>query len=111
MTKTISISQARKEIFAIAEEVQKPGLYFTLTEKGRPKVVILSAEEFESLIETMEVLSQFPNLEKSSKKADEAVKSGNFKDYITLGELEKKLGLKKNEVSSNRRKKTSKKNR
>jgi prevent-host-death family protein len=47
---TLSISEARKNIFLIAEEVQKKNAYYTLTERGRPKVVMLSAERFESLI-------------------------------------------------------------
>jgi len=46
--KTLSISEARKNIFDIAEEVQKPGVFYTLTEKGLPKAVVLSAEQFDS---------------------------------------------------------------
>lgn len=45
----VPISEARKNIFSIAKEVQVSETYYTLTEKGRPKVVMLSAERFESL--------------------------------------------------------------
>ena len=45
---TISISEARKRIFEIAEAVQEPDVHFTLTENGRPKAVMISAEAFES---------------------------------------------------------------
>lgn len=48
---TLPITEARKKIFGIAEDVQKTGVYYTLTEHGRPKMVMLSAEKFESLIE------------------------------------------------------------
>ncbi len=51
---TLPISEARKNIFSIAKEVQHPSTYYTLTEKGRPRVVILSAEKFESLIQENE---------------------------------------------------------
>ena len=54
---TMSISEARKRIFEIAEEVQKPDKYYTLTEKGKPKAVLMSAEEFDSIMETIEILS------------------------------------------------------
>lgn len=47
---TLSISEARKNFFAITDEVQSPEVYYTLTQRGRPKVVIVSAEQFESLI-------------------------------------------------------------
>ena len=66
---TIPISEARKNIFKIANEVQKADKYYTLTEKGRPRAVVLSAEQFESIIETLEVIKDFPNLEKDIKKA------------------------------------------
>lgn len=48
---TLPISKARKDIFSIAEKVQKADIYYTLTERGRPKAVILSAKKFESLME------------------------------------------------------------
>jgi prevent-host-death family protein len=86
---TISISEARKRIFDIAEEVQKPNNHYTFTEKGRPKVVLMSAEEFDSWRETMEVMREFPDLDKDIKEARKDYKSGN---YITLDELLKKEG-------------------
>ncbi len=73
----LSISEARKKIFRIAEKVQKPTTYYTLTEKGRPKVVILSADEFESWQETLEVMRIFPKLEKDIEKAKKEYKKGN----------------------------------
>lgn len=53
-TTTIPISEARKNIFSIAEEVQNPNVHYTLTERGRPKIVILSAEKFEFLSDQKE---------------------------------------------------------
>ena len=87
---TLSISEARKEIFKIAEKVQKPSTYYTLTEKGRPKVVVLSAEEFESWQETLEVNRIFPNLEKDLKAAERDFKK---KKYVTLEEVLSKEGF------------------
>lgn len=73
---TLPISEARKNIFKIAERVQKPAVYYTLTEKGRPKVVVLSADEFESWQETIEVMRILPNLEKDIEKAVGEYKRG-----------------------------------
>lgn len=87
--KTISITEARKRIFDIAEEVQRPDVYYTLTEKGRPKIVIMSAEEFESWLETLETMRDFPDLAKDVKDAREEFQRG---DYITLDELLAKEG-------------------
>ena len=46
---TLSISEARKQLFTIADKVQQAEAYYTLTERGKPTVVILSASSFESL--------------------------------------------------------------
>ncbi len=89
---TLPISEARKKIFKIADEVQKTGKYFTITEKGRPKAVIMSAEEFESWQETLEVEKMFPDLEKDIKKVDSDVKSGKYKKYPTLEEVLSEYG-------------------
>ena len=79
----ISISEARKRIFQISDEIQTPGNFYTLTEKGRPKVVLISAEEFESWQETLETMRDFPNLKKDIKKAEKEYKD---KNYATLEE-------------------------
>jgi len=84
---TIPISEARKRIFDIAEDVQKPGQYYTLTEKGRAKAVVMSADEFESLMETMEVLAEFPDLPKDIAQVDRDIKSGKYKTYTTLEQI------------------------
>lgn len=77
---TLSISEARKKIFKIAEETQRMGNYYTLTEKGRPKAVIMSADDFESWQETLETIREFPNLEKDIKKAEKEYKKGKYLD-------------------------------
>src|SRR4030043_2214386 len=87
---TLSISEARKNIFKIAERVQKPAAYYTLTEKGRPKVVVLSADEFESWQETLEVMHIFPKPEKEIEKAEREYKRGKS---LTLEDMLAKEGF------------------
>ncbi len=109
---TLSISEARSKIFDIAEEVQKPGRYFTFTENGKPKAVLMSSSEFESWAETLEVMKIFPDLGKDVAEAEKEYQKG---DYITLEELLAKDGFvlaekpkKKYAISSNIAKKGSK---
>lgn len=90
---TLPISEARKKIFEIAEEVQKPDVYYVLTEKGRPKAVILSYEEYDSLIETLEVMEEVPDLDKELKELDEDIKTGRYKTYVNLEQLLAKDGF------------------
>jgi antitoxin YefM len=114
---TISITEARKKIFDIADEVQKPNNFYTLTERGKPKAVILSAEEFDSIAETIQVMQEFPNLKKDIEEAEKEYAKG---DYITLDQLlvkegyvvadksKNKYGVKKYAVPSRGAKKSAK---
>ena len=88
----LPISEARKKIFKIAEEVQKLNKHYTLMERGRPKAVIMSAEEFESWKETLEVMREFPDLDKDIAEVNRAVKSGEYKNWTTLDRLLKGYG-------------------
>jgi prevent-host-death family protein len=84
---TIPITEARKRIFDIAEEVQSPNKVYTITEGGRPKMVIMSAEEYESWLETREVLRDFPDHDKEIAEADEAVRTGSYKKWASLEDM------------------------
>lgn len=91
-TITLPITEARKKIFDIAEAVQKPGISYTFTENGRPKAVLMSAEEFESWQETIEVMRDFPDLDKDIARANRDVRSGAYKKYSTLDQVLEKFG-------------------
>lgn len=84
---TISISEARKRLFEVAEEVQSPQTVFTFTEKGRPKVVMMSAENFESWAETLEVMSLFPQLKKDLKETKKAILDKSYKKWATFEDV------------------------
>jgi prevent-host-death family protein len=112
---TISISEARKRIFDIADEVQAPNKVYTLTADGKPKAVIMSAEEYESWTETMEVLRDCPDIFERMAESDRAVKTGDWSNFTTLEELEKEWGFvvaeqpkKKYEISGKHRVKSKK---
>lgn len=90
---TLPISEARKKIFKIAKKVQKPATRYTLTEKGKPKAVVMSAEEFESWQETLEVMQDFPDLGKDIKGLKADIKSGAYKKYIALEDILAKEGF------------------
>jgi len=57
--KVIPISQARKQLLALINEAHEKR--FILTRKGKPEIVILSYEDYESLLETLEIY-QTPGL-------------------------------------------------
>ncbi len=91
--KTINITEGRKELFKIAEEVQKPDTQYVFTIEGKPGVVLMSANEYDSLMETMEILSN-PEIMEDIKKAEEEYERG---EYSTWEEVKKELGYREKE--------------
>jgi prevent-host-death family protein len=90
---TISITEARKRIFDIAKEVQTPNKVYTLTSDGKPKAVIMSAQEYESMVETMEVERIFPDMDKDIAEVKRAIIAGEHKNWPTLADLKKDWGF------------------
>ncbi len=89
--KIISITEGRKKLFKIVEEIQRPDTYYTFTVDGKPKVVLMSKDEFDSIMETMEIMSD-PEIMKDIKKAEEDFKKGR---YSSWEEVKEKLGFEK----------------
>lgn len=55
MLKVITASEAKKRLLELLDEVQQVPLL--VTRSGQPAAVILSAEEYESLMETVKFLA------------------------------------------------------
>jgi prevent-host-death family protein len=83
----ISATEARKNLFSIIEKVSSPDTFFTLTEHGKAKAVIMSSDEFESWTETLELLYMFPNIKKEIAEAKKEIAQGK---YITYKEFKNK---------------------
>lgn len=55
--KTLPLTEARKDLSKIVDEVSTLHEHVTITRQGRPAAVVMSADEFESWRETIEILS------------------------------------------------------
>lgn len=91
--KIISITEGRKKLFKIAEEVQKPGIHYVLTIDGKPELVLMSADEFSSIMDTLDLLSE-PGVMEDLKEAEKDFKEGNT---VSLEEVEKEFGFTKDD--------------
>ncbi len=88
----ISTTEARRRIFELTDAVQKSDQYYTLTENGRAKAVLVSSEEFSSMQSTIEALAEDPDLRELVAEADKAVASGDFSNYISFDDFLKEEG-------------------
>lgn len=55
---TIPMSKAKTHLARLLNEVQELGERVTITRSGRPVAVLLAVEEYEALLETLEVLAE-----------------------------------------------------
>ncbi len=89
MTQTLPITKAREDLANLVNNANKKLDEYIITVNGTPAAVLMSAAEFESWKETLEIMSD-PGLMKAIREGEEDVKNGNF---VTLEELKKELSL------------------
>ena len=73
---TIPISDLRKNLFEITEDITRTGRNYTLTQRGIPTVVLMPVEKYESWKETLEVIKEMPNLAKEIMEGRKEFKKG-----------------------------------
>lgn len=89
MIKTLPITKARDELTILVDRADRLLDEYIITVNGKPKAVLMSAQEYESWKETTEIMAD-PELMKAIKEGEEDIKKGNF---ITLEELKKELEI------------------
>ena len=89
MTITLPITKARAQLTSLVEKADKQLQEFVITVNGVPAAVMISAAEYESWKETLEILGD-KKLVKAIKKGEEDFKKGQF---ITFEQLKKDLKL------------------
>lgn len=83
--RTIPVSEAKAQFSGLLDEVYNTRDAVSITKGGRPEGVLISIDEYESLLETLEILSD-PDLMKAIKRSDQEIKTGK---YISLDELDR----------------------
>lgn len=80
MTDTLSITKAREDLPTLVENVKNKLSQYIITVNGSPAAVLISAAEYESWMETNEILSD-PTLVKAIKRGEQDVAKGDVYDW------------------------------
>jgi antitoxin YefM len=56
-TDIVPLSQAKARLSSLVRKIKEERGTYGITHRGKPEVVLLSVEEYETLIETLEILS------------------------------------------------------
>lgn len=89
MTKVIPLAEAKKQLSSIIKDVEEKFDRFTITRNGVSKAVILSNEEYEGLLETLDILSSEEERE-AIARAKAQVRKGKT---VSLNHVKKKYNL------------------
>jgi antitoxin YefM len=90
MTRTIPLAEAKKKLSAVIKDVEEKYDRFTVTKNGVSKAVILSTEEFDGLMETLDILSCKEEREAIARAKAQVKK----RQTVTLTSIKKKYGIK-----------------
>lgn len=90
MTRTVSLAEAKKNLSAIVKDVEERYDRFTITKNGVSKAVILSSEEYEGLLETLDMLSNKEERD-AIRQAKKEVVDGKT---LSLNEVKERYGIK-----------------
>ena len=89
MTTTLTATEARKNFFTMLKDIQTPGLTVTITHEGKPRGVFLSSEEYDGLMETLDILSN-PDEARAIREGIDDLHHGRV---MTLAEVQKRLSV------------------
>jgi len=90
MTKTIPLAEAKKNLSSLIKDIDEKYDRFTITKNGVSKAVMLSNEEFEGLIETLDILSNKEEREAIARAKVQVKK----RQTVSLKSIKNRYGLK-----------------
>ena len=77
---TIPITEARNDFLDLIRKVANLHKMYFITKKGRTAAVIINAEEFESWVETVDILSNKAEI-KVLKQAEKEMEQGKLRTF------------------------------
>ena len=83
MTNTISLKELRPELPKVIERIDEKFDRYIVTKRGKPVVVMMSIDDYESLTETLDILEDKETM-KRVRKGEEEIKQGKtqkWKDF------------------------------
>jgi prevent-host-death family protein len=90
MTKTIPLAEAKKSLSAIIKAVDEKYDRYSITRNGVAKAVILSSDELDGLLETLDILSCKEERD-AIARAKRQVRAGQ---KVSLKDVKSKYGFK-----------------
>lgn len=84
MAQIINISKAKQKLLELARRSEDAGESFIIIRDGEPVSALLPFDEYEALLETLDILEQEPDILKKLKKAQAEIRSGKFIEWENI---------------------------
>ena len=96
MTITLSITEARNKFLNLIRDAHDVLERVIITKNGKPEAVLISYDEYEGWVETLEIMKD-PQLVKEIKEAQKEVKAGHLLswDEVVREKSKKSKAMKK----------------
>lgn len=92
MVNTITLKKLRPELPEVIKDIDTKLGRYVVTKRGRPIAVMMSLDDYEGLLETVEILSD-KKLVKRIKKAKQEIKEGKTSSLESLRHKIEKLNV------------------
>ncbi len=89
MVQTMTLKKLRPELPKVVERIDKKLDRYVITRHGKPVVVMMGIDDYEALMETLDILND-PVTMRRLKQAEADVKKGRM---VSWAKAKKKLGL------------------
>lgn len=80
MSKTIPLKEARAKFSSLVDKADRLSERYIVTKNGTPKAVVMGADEFESWVETLELMAN-PKAVKALDQGLKEAKAGKFRSF------------------------------
>jgi PHD/YefM family antitoxin component YafN of YafNO toxin-antitoxin module len=81
MAQLLTITKAKQQLLELARRNQELGQSFIILKDGEPVSALLPFDEYESLLETLDILEDEPDILKKLKHAEKEIASGHYKTW------------------------------
>ncbi len=88
MTHTITLKELRPDLPRVVDQIDKKWERYIVTKHGKPSVVMLSIEDYESLMETLDILAD-PKAVQGLRRGEEDLRKGRTRSWK---EIKARLG-------------------
>ena len=78
MAQMVSVTKAKQRLLELARRTEEQGESFIIIKDGEPISALLPFDEYESLLETLDILEDDPDILSKLKRAKAEIKKGRY---------------------------------